>query len=544
MRVMKTQSESQGNALRIRWVCGISVLLLIAVTFGGVWYECLKHTEGHFAYALDDPYIHLAIAKNLAQHGVWGVTSFAPSSASSSPLWTSLLASVILVCGNSVLWPLILGGFASVAATMLVYFRSMRAGVGPLTAAASAFLVFLIGPLFMLPFTGMEHSLQILLDLWFGFWLLQAFGHKNDRGDFWVGMILTSLMCLCRYESIFLFVVPVAVGAYRRDWWIASGLAIGPVAGIGGFGIYSRMVGMPWVPNSILIKGHLPHSSGWTYVSGLAEHVFWTLWDRAPVVGVLIVIAAAVAVTLRWLPDRNLTSPIEIWLWTSVVAALLHASFAMMGFLFRYEGYLLACLGAGVLLGVNAIHTNRGWKNHQRNTYAAGVISAVVALALIRASKAMHDVPKASSDIYLQQFQMARFVKRYYPRGRLAANDIGAISYFSEGHLLDLVGLATDSIREDRVHGTFTTKKIAKEINEFRPDLIVAYPEWFTGSISMPKSLFPVGDWTIPPVTSAASRCVRFYATSRLSAERIRHELSDFQPYLPSSVTVKYSLLP
>jgi hypothetical protein len=33
----------------------------------------LRQTNGHFVYSLDDPYIHLAVAKNLARHGVWGV---------------------------------------------------------------------------------------------------------------------------------------------------------------------------------------------------------------------------------------------------------------------------------------------------------------------------------------------------------------------------------------------------------------------------------------------------------------------------------------
>lgn len=47
--------------------------------------------QGHLVYALDDTYIHMTIAKNFAQHGVWGVTKYSFSSESSSLLWTSLL---------------------------------------------------------------------------------------------------------------------------------------------------------------------------------------------------------------------------------------------------------------------------------------------------------------------------------------------------------------------------------------------------------------------------------------------------------------------
>jgi len=36
----------------------------------------LRRTSGHLVYALDDPYIHMAMAKNFSQHGVWGVTRY------------------------------------------------------------------------------------------------------------------------------------------------------------------------------------------------------------------------------------------------------------------------------------------------------------------------------------------------------------------------------------------------------------------------------------------------------------------------------------
>lgn len=90
----------------------LSSFFLPAVVFlllvGAILFAGLQLTAGHFAYGLDDAYIHLAIARNLAEHGVFGVTSHEFSSASSSILWPLLLAAGCKVFGVRVLLPLLL----------------------------------------------------------------------------------------------------------------------------------------------------------------------------------------------------------------------------------------------------------------------------------------------------------------------------------------------------------------------------------------------------------------------------------------------------
>ena len=52
----------------------------------------LRRTDGRLVYVLDDPAIHLSVARALAEHGTWGVVPGQFESASSSPAWTVLLA--------------------------------------------------------------------------------------------------------------------------------------------------------------------------------------------------------------------------------------------------------------------------------------------------------------------------------------------------------------------------------------------------------------------------------------------------------------------
>ncbi|HVD77156.1 MAG TPA: hypothetical protein VNH43_06075, partial [Vicinamibacteria bacterium] len=72
-------------------------ILLVAVGALVAW--SWRHCAGHLVYALDDAYIHMAMARNLAEHGVFGVTRYGFTSSSSSPLWTLLLAGLFKLLG-------------------------------------------------------------------------------------------------------------------------------------------------------------------------------------------------------------------------------------------------------------------------------------------------------------------------------------------------------------------------------------------------------------------------------------------------------------
>ncbi|MCR4400347.1 MAG: hypothetical protein NUV35_05650, partial [Syntrophomonadaceae bacterium] len=64
--------------------------------------------NGMLVYALDDAYIHMAVAKNLILHHVWGVTAGHFSSSTSSLLWPSLLAALFAIFGINDSIPLVL----------------------------------------------------------------------------------------------------------------------------------------------------------------------------------------------------------------------------------------------------------------------------------------------------------------------------------------------------------------------------------------------------------------------------------------------------
>ncbi len=83
--VLTIAESTMDRAIR-HWplIAGVAVLWFV---IGIILLLSLAHNQGHLVYDVDDPYIHMAIARHFAESGVWGVTRYEFSSSSSSILW-------------------------------------------------------------------------------------------------------------------------------------------------------------------------------------------------------------------------------------------------------------------------------------------------------------------------------------------------------------------------------------------------------------------------------------------------------------------------
>src|SRR6187402_792835 len=93
------------------------LILALLATFITVYLlegATLRQTGGEFIYPLDDPFIHMQIARNLAFHGTWGINPQEFGSASSSLLYTVILAALFKLFAANVLIPFIINCAAGV----------------------------------------------------------------------------------------------------------------------------------------------------------------------------------------------------------------------------------------------------------------------------------------------------------------------------------------------------------------------------------------------------------------------------------------------
>ncbi|MFP5226997.1 MAG: hypothetical protein ACLGXA_05165, partial [Acidobacteriota bacterium] len=137
-------------------------LLLTGIILAASWHAA----EHHFVYPLDDAYIGMAIAKNLALHGVWGITPYAFSSADSSILLPLLLAGADRIFGVGTLAPLLFS-WLSALATIFVADRTLRRSLNREQRTVALIGLVVLTPLFLGAVLGMEHAVHLLLTLLF-----------------------------------------------------------------------------------------------------------------------------------------------------------------------------------------------------------------------------------------------------------------------------------------------------------------------------------------------------------------------------------------
>jgi hypothetical protein len=127
-----------------------------------------------------------------------------------------------------------------------------------------------------------------------------------------------------------------------------------------------------------------------------------------------------------------------------VGATLVHVQFGRLGWLYRYEAYLVA-------LGIVANAASAGrWlpaigRSRPPLQLAACVLLAALSLQplVLRGFLAAREAIADVDDLQRHEYQLAQFFRRYPIDGALLVGDIGAIAYFSDTPLVDASGLAT-----------------------------------------------------------------------------------------------------
>lgn len=487
--------------------------------------------EGHgYVYPIDDAYIHLAISKNFAEYGVWSVNTTGFDSSSSSILYTLLLAFCFKVFGNWDYYPMLINLLFGYATVYMIwrYFKEFY-GTREMKWVLFLFLPFTL--LYAMVIFGMEHVIHMFLTV------CALYGiRKNEEREFsgrYFGnlFLLVFLLGMVRFESMFFTVTLAFVLVLRRKWSQGFAVVAAGFLPILLFGWLAVENGGLFFPNSVMVKGSYPAEGGliaslWMILKKgifLNFSFYKYLFFPLIIVGFLIFkppFSLKKTITLR-------TPEIVIFL-----TALFQACFAMIEY--RYESYLMISLLLLVVPVTSQLQKRQLFSNF-RNVILFCSFFGMILISAYRFYYFHRTLQFAPKNILEQQVEMSRFLNKYYQGEKIVANDIGAIAYYGNVQLLDIVGLGSTEIASKVVELKNVPKKKKEEAmhhflkNHIRNSgykIAVVYPDWFPDGV--PENWIPVATWTISQNRSAARDTVVFYALNKNEVGKLQKSLRKF----------------
>ncbi len=535
----------------------ITAVLLTFLLVYLIGQKVISFTGGIFIYPLDDPYIHMQIARNIVESGAWGINSGEFGSASSSLFYTILLSVLFKLFSINANIPLIIN---CIGAVFLLYVIQRWLKRQQLTLLAEMLIlsaVVLLAPLPVLIISGMEHVLQALFFFLFVSGFAEWFNNKeklsfsNSKVPLRL-LVLAILVVMIRFEGLFLIFGACLMLLYRKQIFssvVLGGIALLPVVL---FGLYSIKQGSYFLPNSVLVK-----SEGISMTPGGIIQFFQKLLidkltivdpDSVPVgsprPGISLLSTQRLLMILPLLfigykLSNKLSKSYGYILLLLMIVTILHLCLAATGWLYRYEAYLV--ITTIVLAGCLLFKVTSGQRlvgNFWLKLSAGLLVFTLFFPWVLRSAAAYTKTSQACINIYEQQYQMGQFLQLHYDTSVIAANDIGAISYFTHIKTIDLWGLGNIEVARSKKGKYWTPQFLNSLVNSKQAKIAVVYDEWFDPDLR--RRWTKVASWKIPNNVICGSDVVNFYSVRPDDAATLKSNLQSFQASLPSDVAITW----
>jgi len=518
--------------------CALALLLVLVFSCLAV---SLYKTGARFIYIVDDAYIHMALAKNFAQYGVWGVTKYEYNSLSSSLIWPLVLAGAYKIFGFHEIFSLILSVSSAVALISLFYFilRRYTSDLWIITASLILFILYI--PVVPSVFTGLEHTLHAFLSVLFMYLSSVILSRDNVKiKDCLSIFVIAPILLSTRYEAIFLISTTAFLLMLRRQWKAAICLAVSGFIPVSAYGLISLAKGWYFFPNSVIIKGNMPQFSSLSAIIDSLGYGAVKNIVNQPYFYMLIILN--LFFLFRMIKKYNSVWKIEAVMPIIFIAVMLmHLQFADTDSFTRYEVYFFSMgftsLAVMVLNNISTMKMPRLDKSNILRFIVAAILVIFIFVPFEwRGRVYLMNIPTASSNIYHQQIQMSKFINKYFNGFCVALNDIGAVNCFADIKCVDLYGLADMEVAKAKLNGYYKTPVISSIVSAKDAKIAVVYDSWYYNYGGIPPQWIKKGNWSIKDNVVCASDTVTFYAIDPAYKDYLSNALAEFSKKFPAEI--------
>jgi hypothetical protein len=485
------------------WPLLLSLAVFLA-SLAAALRTALRGTDGRLIYALDDAYIHMAVAKTLAGHGIWGCTPFHFSSSSSSLLWTLGLGVADRAFGVHDWTPLVLNVAFAIGTLLVAHVALARFGA-PAVLRASALLGIVVAfPLAGMVLMGMEHILHLLLTIAFAAGAVLALmtpsaeesPHLRRRRTLAL-CIVGALLGASRYEGFFLIGLVCLAFLVRRQVTRAVSVGAASLLPVAAFGAISVANGSYFLPNPLMVKavGEASTISALFKPFGSEDLAFLQNNRAMPILLVLGVLGTVA----QWLTRRGAWRPPLLFPLLLAAMILVHGHFVFspLYWAYRYDAYLVG-FGIFVAAVVLVELPTQGALPHGALP-ALLVASLVPAIADVREGIFPDAEIEGMRGTYLEQYQDAQLIGRYYPGAAVIVNDLGAVAYYTQDRILDLVGLGDLEPLVIMRNTAYTSREVMAWTAPYRPKVAIVSLGWGVAVPLIPPEWVRVAVVEMPP---------------------------------------------
>ncbi|MDX1993343.1 MAG: hypothetical protein SF029_13200 [bacterium] len=414
-------------------------------------------------FPLDDSWIHQVYARNLAQYGEWSFVPGEPSGASTSPLYTVLLAVGYILRIPYPFWTHVLGalalGVTAVIASRLGDRLTTKNSIG---AFLSGLVILATWHLLWAAAAGMETMLAAMWSLVL-IWLAWREAdperdHQNSRVVAVRGLVFgvcAALSMVTRPEGVLLAGLCGLMLLIVRPQGTWRSVFVWSISAVGGFAV---AIAPYLLLNFTLTGGPLPSTSDAKYAqvrSILADTTYWrrlsAMVNPLLIGGQTLLIPGALillsGILSRLRGQRSVAFGLLLLLWPLALIALYAARLPAP---IQHGRYVIPALPAFLVAGVIGL----AWVTVRFQevvvvrvlvrTLAASAILVFLYFGCILGRTAYRqDVQFINTELVAS----AQWIGENLPsQDLLAVHDIGAVGYFAPRPLLDIAGLVSPEI--------------------------------------------------------------------------------------------------